>query len=289
MDKTALRRAIAAQKAAMTPDQIAACSQALTQLALASPLYRQARSVYGYLSYNQEVRTRPLLEAALAHGKRVAVPKMYGRQMRFLWLTDLDAVAPGCMGIPEPLADGRRRMIPPPWCWCPAWPLTRPATGWATAAGTMTASWRQSRTIPPLPCATASSACPTWKPRPTTFPWTRCCGCRRTRDEAAVLRPVCRADFRGLLPGGPGVAALKGRVGAIRRGTDASAVPGAGRGINPGGRRAGLHCLAAKVPALRPGGRGICRRGGVCPVRLLHHQHPVWRNRVHLPPGTARQ
>lgn len=106
MDKTALRRAIAAQKAAMTPDQIAACSQALTQLALASPLYRQARSVYGYLSYNQEVRTRPLLEAALAHGKRVAVPKMYGRQMRFLWLTDLDAVAPGCMGIPEPLADG---------------------------------------------------------------------------------------------------------------------------------------------------------------------------------------
>ena len=83
MDKTALRRAIAAQKAAMTPDQIAACSQALTQLALASPLYRQARSGIRLLIYNQEVRTRPLLEAALAHGKRVAVPKMYGRQIAF--------------------------------------------------------------------------------------------------------------------------------------------------------------------------------------------------------------
>lgn len=39
-------------------------------------------------------------------GKRVAVPKVYGDTMKFLWLDDLSAVAPGAYNIPEPIADG---------------------------------------------------------------------------------------------------------------------------------------------------------------------------------------
>lgn len=105
MDKKALRREIRARKAAMTPEQIASCSQALTAMALASPLYREARAIYGYLSYNQEVRTGALLRAALAEGKRVAVPRVFGEEMRFLWLENLNDVAPGYCGIPEPRAD----------------------------------------------------------------------------------------------------------------------------------------------------------------------------------------
>jgi len=106
MDKKALRREIKARKAAMTQTQIDACSGALTALALASTLYQRASSIYGYLSYNQEVRTGPFLLAALAAGKRVAVPKVFGEEMRFVWLEHLEAVAPGYCGIPEPLADG---------------------------------------------------------------------------------------------------------------------------------------------------------------------------------------
>ena len=45
------------------------------------------------------------MEKALADGKKVAVPKVYGDTMRFIYLTDLSQVAPGCMGIPEPIAD----------------------------------------------------------------------------------------------------------------------------------------------------------------------------------------
>lgn len=106
VDKKALRREIRARKAAMTQAQIAGCSDRLTEMALASPLYRQARAIYGYLSYNQEVRTDRLLRTALAQGKRVAVPKVFGDEMRFIWLEDLDAVAPGYCKIPEPVADG---------------------------------------------------------------------------------------------------------------------------------------------------------------------------------------
>ena len=73
----------------------------------AHPLFRAARSLYAYLSYNQEVRTLPLIRQAQALGKRVAVPKVYGEtDMRFLWLDDPSRIAPGAFGIPEPVDDG---------------------------------------------------------------------------------------------------------------------------------------------------------------------------------------
>ena len=38
-------------------------------------------------------------------GKRVAVPKVYGDTMKFIYLEDLSAVEKSSMGIPEPIAD----------------------------------------------------------------------------------------------------------------------------------------------------------------------------------------
>lgn len=106
MDKVTLRAAIRAQKRQLTEPQIAECSARLARRLFAHPAYRAARSLYGYLSYNQEVRTMPILEQAQRDGKRVAVPKVFGDEMRFLWLDDLGAVAKGYSGIPEPTADG---------------------------------------------------------------------------------------------------------------------------------------------------------------------------------------
>lgn len=105
MDKQALRSQIRAQKRAMTPQQIEAASQRLGELFAASKLYQQAKTIYGYLPYNQEVRTVPMLQRALDDGKRVAVPKCYGDEMRFIYLEDLSAVEKGYCGIPEPIAD----------------------------------------------------------------------------------------------------------------------------------------------------------------------------------------
>ena len=65
----------------------------------------RARSIYGYLPYNQEVRTLSILERALREGKRVAVPKCCGNEMRFIWMEDLSMVEKGYAGIPEPIAD----------------------------------------------------------------------------------------------------------------------------------------------------------------------------------------
>ena len=93
------------KKRAMTPAEIEEKSRKLGEMLLASPMYRQARTIYGYLPYNQEVRTTPMLEQALKDGKRVAVPKCYGDEMRFIYMTDLNQVEKGYAGIPEPVMD----------------------------------------------------------------------------------------------------------------------------------------------------------------------------------------
>ena len=106
MDKKSLRNAIRAQKRAMTEEEITAASEALVNAFLATDAYKQAKTVYAYLPYNQEVRTVPLVLQAWKDGKQVAVPKIYGEEMRFLYITDMAQVAPGYSGIPEPIEDG---------------------------------------------------------------------------------------------------------------------------------------------------------------------------------------
>ena len=105
MDKAALRRRIREKKRAMSEEEISLRSEKLGMLFLQSEAYKNAETVYGYLPYNQEVRTVPMLEQALRDGKRVAVPKVYGDTMKFIYLEDLSRVAKSDMGIPEPVAD----------------------------------------------------------------------------------------------------------------------------------------------------------------------------------------
>ena len=105
MDKKTLRAIIRTQKRAMTPEQIEEKSRILGEKFLKTQLYRQAKTIYGYLPYNQEVRTVPMLEQALRDGKQVAVPKVYGEEMKFHYLTDLSRVETGYAGIPEPIGD----------------------------------------------------------------------------------------------------------------------------------------------------------------------------------------
>lgn len=106
MNKKQLRDQIRQRKRAMTEAEIVQKSESLAQQFLDSSLYQQAKTLYGYLPYNQEVRTLPILRQALADGKQVAVPKVYGDFMRFILLPDLSKVEKGYSGIPEPIADG---------------------------------------------------------------------------------------------------------------------------------------------------------------------------------------
>ena len=106
MDKKELRSRIRQRKRAMTEEEIHRRSAELGEKFLASSAYRKAKTIYGYLPYNQEVRTVPMLEQALKDGKQVAVPKVCGDEMKFILMEDLSRVSKGYAGIPEPVDDG---------------------------------------------------------------------------------------------------------------------------------------------------------------------------------------
>ena len=106
MDKKALRRQVREWKRAMSAEQIEAASADLCEQFLQTLQYKSAKTIYGYLPYNQEVRTVPILATALKDGKRVAVPKVYGDEMRFIYIEDFDSLEKSDMGIPEPNEDG---------------------------------------------------------------------------------------------------------------------------------------------------------------------------------------
>ena len=105
MDKQELRRVIREKKRAMTQEEILTASALLAEQFYQTPQYKNAKTIYGYLPYNQEVRTVPMLRQALLDGKKVAVPKVYGDEMRFIYMEDLEKTATGYAGIPEPIAD----------------------------------------------------------------------------------------------------------------------------------------------------------------------------------------
>lgn len=106
MDKKALRAQIREKKRAMTQAQIEETSRLLGQQLQNHPAYQQATAIFGYLSYNQEVCTMPMLEQAQRDGKRVAVPKVIDDRMIFIWMDDLSRVELGYCNIPEPIDNG---------------------------------------------------------------------------------------------------------------------------------------------------------------------------------------
>ena len=107
MDKKALRREIGAKKRALSAAEIESRSAILAEKLYATDQYRDCKSLYAYLSFNQEVRTNPIIRRAWADGKRVAVPKVVGDEMVFIWIDSFDNLAPqGAFHILEPIEDG---------------------------------------------------------------------------------------------------------------------------------------------------------------------------------------
>lgn len=105
-NKQFLRRLVREKKRAMSEADILRRSEWLGKLLRQQEEYRQADTIYGYLPFNQEVRLLPILEQAMKEGKRVAVPKILGNEMIFVYIEDFSRIQTGRGGVPEPVADG---------------------------------------------------------------------------------------------------------------------------------------------------------------------------------------
>jgi len=101
--KRALRRQMHAQRDALS-DRTER-SATIRRLVEALPMYQSAAAIHCFLTIKSEVETGPLIQAALAIGKAVAVPfiDQHG-VMRHSWLDSLHpaTLTTDALGIPQP-------------------------------------------------------------------------------------------------------------------------------------------------------------------------------------------
>lgn len=107
MDKKAVRSFIRKQKKAMTQEEISSKSKKIVKSLLKNSCFLEAEAIYCYVSYNQEVETKELIQEALKMGKKVAVPKVVGENMEFFYITSMDELQVGYQGILEPITEKR--------------------------------------------------------------------------------------------------------------------------------------------------------------------------------------
>ena len=101
--KAERRRELRRRLAAMTEEEDATSGAAIARAVLASSLYREAASVFVYVSTGKEPDTWAILRQALRDGKAVYVPKCREKpRMDAVRIRSLDELRPGRYGIPEP-------------------------------------------------------------------------------------------------------------------------------------------------------------------------------------------
>ncbi len=106
-EKIAARKTIAAARDAMSAAARTAASVAILDAVSGDPAYRAAKMILAYCGFGSELETAPFLEATLARGKMLALPRIHKptRSLRLYRVTDLDAdLQAGPWGIMEPKA-----------------------------------------------------------------------------------------------------------------------------------------------------------------------------------------
>jgi 5-formyltetrahydrofolate cyclo-ligase len=101
--KDKLRKKILDARFALTPEARRAKSREIEQLLFGLPEFKKASLVMFYASFQSEVETHGMIRRALAEGKHVVLPRVKGKELELLEITNFDRdVSPGAWGIPEP-------------------------------------------------------------------------------------------------------------------------------------------------------------------------------------------
>jgi glutamate-5-semialdehyde dehydrogenase len=102
MEKKEIRKQISGLRKELSSAQLREDSLHICEQVMSLDAYRRADTVYVYIDCKGEVSTRPLIEAAWRDGKKVAAPRVSGKDMVFGYIRSYEDLAPGSFGIPEP-------------------------------------------------------------------------------------------------------------------------------------------------------------------------------------------
>lgn len=102
MEKDFFRQEVIEKKASMDFHEITKKSDMIQNQLFDLPAYKEADSIFCYVSFNQEVRTFEIITHALEEGKRIYVPRIDQGYMKFIEITSLSELRTGYYGILEP-------------------------------------------------------------------------------------------------------------------------------------------------------------------------------------------
>ena len=101
-DKTAARKRVFELRSIQEPEQLKVWSKAIFDRLVKQAIYTDAAEIYAYMDFRNEVMTTEFILRAWADGKRVAVPKVRGKEMDFFEIENFETLKDGYFGIREP-------------------------------------------------------------------------------------------------------------------------------------------------------------------------------------------
>ena len=104
--KQKLREKMAKMRDALDEDVHNEKSRLIAENVMSLPEWDNYDTLYTYVSMGKEPITTGLIERTLAQGKMVCVPKIFGKEMRFIEIKSLRDLQPGTWGIQEPEDSG---------------------------------------------------------------------------------------------------------------------------------------------------------------------------------------
>ena len=108
--KQEIRTEIFEKNRQMTKKEIDNLSKVIFEKLEKTPVFLESDTIFTYVSYNQEVDTKTWMERLFQMGKKVAVPKVQGKEIKFYYISDKEQLETGYQGILEPVttecADG---------------------------------------------------------------------------------------------------------------------------------------------------------------------------------------
>lgn len=101
-EKQVIRKQVFKFRKDATEEQIRMKSSQIVEKLLHMEEFISADKVLAYMDFNHEVMTRTFIEKCWELGKKVAVPKVNGKEMTFYDLTSFEQLEDGYYHIPEP-------------------------------------------------------------------------------------------------------------------------------------------------------------------------------------------
>ncbi len=102
MTKAELRSYMIKMRSSMSEEDVVIKSNRIFNNLSSMETFKNADIILCYASYNKEVMTKEILNYCLSNGKKIAFPKVDGKNMDFYYINSPDDLKQGYKGILEP-------------------------------------------------------------------------------------------------------------------------------------------------------------------------------------------